>query len=95
MVEVRVIGTQSKLCGWQWPRGREHVFENGGSRKVQGSILGSPRVSVEESLSTTLNPKLLPVNRLVPCMVSSTIGIQRMNVYMNLYHVSPYVKCLG
>ena len=33
------------------------------------------RISVEESLSKTLNPYLLPVSRLVPCMVASAISV--------------------
>ena len=46
-----------------------------GNRKVASSNPGSPRVSVEVSLGKTLNPKLLPMYRLVPCMVSPGIGV--------------------
>ena len=44
-------------------------------RKVARSNPGSPRVTVEVSLGKTLNPKLLPMYRLVPCMVSPGIGV--------------------
>ena len=62
--------------GWQWLRGGETIFEHGRfPNRFPGWIPGSARVSVEECLSRTLNSKLLPVSRLVPCMVSSTTGV--------------------
>ena len=64
-----------------------------GSRRVPSWIPGSPRVIVNESLSKTLNPQLLPVSSLVPCMVSSAICVyecayEQMNVRNNLCKVS-------
>ena len=50
------------------------VEESSSNQRVSGS---SPALSdhTEVSLSNTLNPKLLPICRLAPCMAASAIGV--------------------